>query len=380
MHNKRGLGGITAAMLCLLCAGMGAQEEVAPPEAPIECVLHPVEQEFFIYLRGADPNMEIVFKQEPGYAGEKVYRNAIRLGEDRENFIGLAFDVAANTLYVDRNRNLDLTDDGPGIVAEENWGPGSAQFSKVAIEQTFGDISVPYVLETVFFEDYCYSIVQSGWKGEIEIAGKRCEIAVADNMDGVFNYQDRFKLDHERNREARLPFGTVSDLQLPGWLYFEGQSYRIEADFRVLDGQTALAVSFTPVVEDLMEIAFEGQFVSRIMLVDDNSEQGLMDWPPSTMHIPRGTYKLYRVDLLDSFTGYMYNRHTNVDGSMPLRTGGPVKQVVTANRRGNALGLDYALLGTDSIKYVPNQTYGNPIRFTIYRGDRKVGAGEFEYG
>ena len=381
MHQRQGFGGI-AVMLCLVCSGVWTQEAVLPPDAPLECILYPVEKGFSGYVRGADdPNTEIVFKKEPGYAGDKVYRNVIQLSEDRKAFIGLAFDVAAKTLYVDRNRNLDLTDDGPAIAAEEFWGSGSAQFSKVIIERTFSDIAVPYVLETYFFDGYSYSIMHSGWKGEIEIAGKRCEIGISDNLDGVFNYSDRFMFDHERNREARLAFGTVNELQLPRWVYFDGQSYRIAPEFRVLDGQTVLSVSLTPVTEDLMELSFEGQFVSRLILFNSaEKEQLLVDWPVAAMHIPQGTYTLYQVDLLDSFTGYSKSRGISVDGTETLKTGGPVKQVVQANRRGKYLALDYALEGADAIQYSPNRTYDNPARFEVYSGDRKVGAGQFEYG
>ena len=54
---------------------------------------------------------EIVFRKEPDFGGRSVIRGAITTGAGSTNFVGFALDLAKRTLYLDRNRNLDLTDD-----------------------------------------------------------------------------------------------------------------------------------------------------------------------------------------------------------------------------------------------------------------------------
>ena len=199
--------GVIAVLLCLLCGGALSQESPPYPDGPLEFLLNPVKDGFSVFSFGAEPETEIVFKKEPEYSGDTVYRNAIRLDRSMSDFIGLACDMDAGTLYIDRNRNLDLTDDGPGLKTNESYSPGYAQFINVHLEQVHDNVPVQYVLDVYVFSDYCYSLVRSGWMGDIEIAGIPCTLGIADNLDGALGDGDEFRFDHERNWEARLSCG-----------------------------------------------------------------------------------------------------------------------------------------------------------------------------
>ncbi len=99
------------------------------------------------------------------------------------------------------------------------------------------------------------------------------------------------------------------------------------------------------------------------------------------MRIPKGDYYLYRVDLLDSFSGYPRDATAlYAGGNTTLKTGGPVSHAVSVKRAGGYLSLDYALTGIDKTRYSTDTEYRNPAQFAVYRGDRKVGGAKFEYG
>ena len=142
-----------------------------------------------------------------------------------------------------------------------------------------------------------------------------------------------------------------------------------------------LAVALTPVNENVMDIAFEGSFVSRIMLTNEGREFVLLDWPQAAMRIPAGSYTLQRIDLLDSFSGYPRNEREITAQNNVLKTGGPVKQTLSASRDGVSLNLNYALQGVDQTNYSPDALNRNAgARFAIYQGERRVRTGQFEYG
>ena len=376
-------------LLCLSCAGLYAQEVPQPSNASLEFILRPVSEGFSSRIHIRRSNRFRPFKKEPVYAGDTVYREHYRFSIHSTDFVGIAYDVTGKTLYIDRNRNQDLTDDGPGYLGEI-LPSGEILFSGLTIDLTYGEFSYQLVYESRYsqgaFETYDTGLC-SGWEAEVEIAGTRCTMGISDSdIDGVLSSNDIFRFDHKRNREAQLPFCEPDEYMrqtpLPQWLYFEGQSYRLNSEFRVVDNETVIAVTLTPITEDMMTISFEGQFVSRVLLRDINKEYGLLDWPVPTMHIPKGQYTPYEVCLLDSFYGRPWKVPPLEDGNnMLLKTGGPLHQEISATREGDSLSLSYTLRGIDNTHYVASRFYEeNRPHFTIYQGDQQVAAGQFEYG
>ena len=150
----------------VLCAGAMAQDQPAPSAAslesilqvdllpPLEFILHPVQSGFSSYLTDRyTSDIELAFKKEPVYVGKDIRRHALILSSKPLEYIGLAFDLTDLKLYIDVNRNLDLTDDGPGIPARE-FNPSFFGVSKAEIELTHRNISVPYTMDI-------YSMVQT---------------------------------------------------------------------------------------------------------------------------------------------------------------------------------------------------------------------------
>ena len=56
---------------------------------------------------------EVAFRREPAYGDGEVARRALRVGPAESNFVGFAWDKAKGKLYLDTDRDLDLTDETP---------------------------------------------------------------------------------------------------------------------------------------------------------------------------------------------------------------------------------------------------------------------------
>lgn len=365
--------GLTIAMLFWGAVAVAAQEN-GPLDEAHEFILRPVAKGFGIYLSTDRLGEEIVFKKEPAYAGNEVIRTALRSGDW---FMGMAYDQRAGLLYLDRNQNLDLTDDGPGIPSQTL---GYGQFAEIPIVLAHNGIPVQYTLDIrIFYSYYAYANIRSGWEGDLEIGGKTVRAGVADNLDGQFNGKDYFFFDHARHREARLSFGDLDRFELPRWIYFEGRCYQLNIALRQEDDETVAVATIKPITEDLIELRFEGQHVSRVIIADRDNI-GVLDWPEPVMMIPQGRYFTQRVDVLDSFSSTnMTSMEFGRTSPAILKTGGPLKKSILISRSGPSLVLSYQLAGFDGTGYRTDKQVQNPA-FAVYRGDRKVGEGTFRYG
>ena len=64
-----------------------------------------------------------------------------------------------------------------------------------------------------------------------------------------------------------------------------------------------------------------------------------------------------------------------------LNVGGPLTNSVTASRHGQDLRLDYRLVGAGGQSYqLANQDRSKPPEFAIYKGEKKIASGAFEFG
>ncbi len=73
----------------------------------------------------------------------------------------------------------------------------------------------------------------------------------------------------------------------------------------------------------------------------------------------------------------------SVDDRTPavLDAGGPLTNSVIVSRHGQDLRLDYRLLGAGGATYqLVNRDYSRPPEFAIYKGDKKIASGKFEFG
>jgi hypothetical protein len=135
------------------------------------------------------------------------------------------------------------------------------------------------------------------------------------------------------------------------------------------------------------DLKIEGQHISRILLdggEGDSHIEELTD-PCGTVKVPVGTYRVQRVELqggymsLSGGTGELTKIAVTEDIPEVLKLGSPLRQEVQVTRQGRLLILNYKLLGIGGEAYRSTSTV-KPPRFTVYRGDKAIASGQFEYG
>ncbi|MBL7189245.1 MAG: hypothetical protein ISS70_23200 [Phycisphaerae bacterium] len=133
------------------------------------------------------------------------------------------------------------------------------------------------------------------------------------------------------------------------------------------------------------ELKLEGDSVVRLILrrEGDNQREEFRR-PEQITKLPTGKYSVEEIHL-DG--GYIYDasrspmRRLVVTSDEPatLKVGGPLKQTITANREGRLLVMNYQLVGIDGEQYT-NGSRAEPPTFTVYKGDKKMASGKFEFG
>ena len=123
------------------------------------------------------------------------------------------------------------------------------------------------------------------------------------------------------------------------------------------------------------------------MLRNSRGMQRTFPDPGSCVVLPVGTYHLERI-ILQGGHDYRPDQASpdsllTVDANVPatLKVGAPLRQVVRTEREGSTMVLGYELIGQGGECYSISRTEDNPApSFAVYRGDRKVASGDFEFG
>jgi hypothetical protein len=136
--------------------------------------------------------------------------------------------------------------------------------------------------------------------------------------------------------------------------------------------------------EVLGELKIKGDHIESLVL------RHLDDWhtesfePPfESKKIPVGNYRLQNIRLEG---GYYCGTKNNItvsvkkDETAVFKIGAPLKSVIEAKRQGRFLVLDYKLLGIGGDLYRDSGRPDTRPCFTVYKGDKVVGSGKFEYG
>jgi hypothetical protein len=134
------------------------------------------------------------------------------------------------------------------------------------------------------------------------------------------------------------------------------------------------------------ELRIEGTGVSRLILVRQDDQQEQLSNLSGSIRLPVGTYRVQQIDLQGGYSGLL-TRTDNlqrivISPNEPavLKVGGPLRQAVKADRHGPVLVLNYELTGIGGEMYIAPGTPLAQPSFAIYRGDRLIASGQFEYG
>jgi len=356
-----------------------------------------MEKGFYLRLFVPLEGTEVTFKKEPDFGDHKIVRGALRTPREEKEFLCFAWDVSELKLYLDLNRNLDLTDDPSGVF--QGQGKKYQQsFHNVRFKSLNSRIPLLYHV-TMSFSDYrvygiplrCVVYVRSGWQGDIGLYGRKWQLRVVDNLDGIIGPDDIMTLrPYKEGQEEPVEFSSYDRLYPPQRIFFDGHDYDLEFGFEPGAGGSQLVATFKELQSPLGALEMKGSHIRRLILREGKNRDTslvLLDLPGNRVLVPARVYNRQRIflDGGEIFRVLYANSQNEIsviqDKVTPLKLGIPLTHTVEMSRHATELMLDYQLVGVGGERYVNfGKDFRNRPTFTIYRGKDKIGSGSFEYG
>jgi len=321
----------------------------------------------------------------------------VKCGPHDTDFVGLLWDGPAGALYVDFNRNLDLTDDAPGAY-QAAYAKDRQVFHGVALQGSAEQGAIPYSTEVEFRYSPPYSKrspfrmvwIRSAWVGVVELHGKAWRLVYADNMNGAVDHEDAFVVEESAGDDVHaLHFGDRE--RVPEHVVLNGHRYGLSLAFESgSDGTVDVMATLVEKPCTTGQVAVAGQFVERVVLRSVEADQPddlIVCGAGQTLTAPVGALSVEKVFLKGHVfyagTYQMPAKYVTVAQDKPatIRIGGPLKRRIGAVQKGCALSLDYSLTAVGGERYMElYQDADSPPGFDVYKGGQKVASGSFEYG
>ena len=127
----------------------------------------------------------------------------------------------------------------------------------------------------------------------------------------------------------------------------------------------------------------EGTRLDYIELFAKDGHTERITRPEQTIELPAGEYRLQQARL----RGYTYRRRVSghdwvtvgADKPATLKVGGPLVPTVKVQGQGRILRLSYELRGVGGETYTGGDR-SKPPTFAVYKGQKQIASGQFEYG
>jgi len=146
-------------------------------------------------------------------------------------------------------------------------------------------------------------------------------------------------------------------------------------------GNQAASQSEQPI---MYELKLEGKNIEQLILQSGDQKQ-TYNQPGKSIMLEPGTYHVSELHLKGGFTHFLSQGPTRLEpiqvgpGDPAIfNAGGPLEQCITVQRKNQLLTIDYQLIGAAGESYRNNNRY--PPTFTIYKGDKEVASGKFQFG
>ena len=372
---------------------------VTPPSGPGQTAyLDYQEVNYTVVAWGVPVNFRSApFQKEPAWSAAKVIRGTLRFGNDNSNSMAFAWDRGTGKLYLDLNRNLDVTDDAAGVfVSRDRAAASYASFTNIRlpIKTASGDRRF---LVDLRFQDYgggvsCTATLHSFWQGKVTLGDEDWQIGIVANPFGSPVSLERSHLLLRPWAEREEPFGvnvwSPETFPFAGKLFVQGRAFALASTNEAQGDKARLALRLTGQQPALGELKISGAMVERVML-KGGPYLVVVFKPDTVVRVPAGRYGEFEVWLKQ---GDAVAHRDEVGGrltidaskSATLAAGGPLTNSVSVRRRGKFLDLSYQLVGASGEAYqlVPRDRTqpAQPPEFTIYRGDRKIASGKFQFG
>ncbi len=334
----------------------------------------------------------VEFKKEPDLGKWQVSRGVLAVGNKKENYLPFAWNKIDGKLYIDFNRNLDLTDDGKNIFIRSFNNPSYQQYENIPLPLKFGNKATTYTVNITYQPSYRGDIfdihIKTAWCGEIELHGKKWLLAVQDSGNGVLNDEDLFMLlPPDSTHLEDSSFLEFSALKSTTPEFFIGEHlYNINMEMMVKDDKVLVRAEFKERPVEKGRLDLTGSYIKRLILKGNNTV--ILDRPTSSVMIPIGSYLNANIMLENKDSKWRATNDQklmgiNITKEKPflLKQGGPLRNVASARHYYKGISIEYQMVGAGGETYsLPWLDYRYPPRFVIYQGDKKIHAGIFSYG
>jgi len=123
----------------------------------------------------------------------------------------------------------------------------------------------------------------------------------------------------------------------------------------------------------------------EILILQSGDQKQTFDRPGKSIMLEPGTYQVFHLQLKG---GFIYNPYGDTTRLGPiqvgpgepaiLKAGGPLEQRITVQRKGQLLTMEYHLIGAAGESYRNDRRY--PPTFAIFKGDKEITSGKFQFG
>jgi len=386
-HMPHPLPCLAFLLFCLSCAFPAwAQNAAAEPTTHIFHLRH-FDDDFLRYVYLTIGNHADTAVKEPDLRTKRVVRGTLPTGTDPSDHMRFVWNVDTGRLYLDLNRNHDLTDDPvfEGGEKTDYW----RRFNNIMLSSPRGPQYGLYTIDLEFswFAGKCDSgrvVVRSGWQGEIELHGKKYLLAFVDNLDGRVTTTDTLIL---RPAGKALHYMYKEAIPRSGKLFLSGHLYEVSFAIEPAEDGGLVVSRWTEVPTDLVECEVTGRCIARLFFKRYDGTPVILDQPDRRVAIPVGRYFIQDVYVDGGpSVGVVSGGHRNgfeVSTTTPtvIRMGAPLRNTVQVLYQGwdNALGLYYDLQGADGEYYAPPNPDGKQTpRFAVYWKGIRIGSGSFQ--
>ena len=370
----------------------GSNQHVVPREVVLQQQVVPYDLETVYWTLDAT-NMP--FLKEPELSKQGVFRSALVFGnKDTNNAIALIWDQPNGKLYLDQNRNLDLTDDPAGVFTSTNKGPQQLFTNVTVLLRTTAGLHPAIVgvrlwLDGAGRQMHAQLDSRSLWQAKVGVAGEEWQVAT---LDDPFSPEGpafaKFLLLRPwtaRTNRLSLRDLTSGIVRFPDQLFWLGQAFHLERRFETQDGAPVCKFEFTPQQPPLTELKLSGESLCYAVLRATNGYTVVLREPPGTLKVPQGVYTANAVWLKKgtSEAFRLADAPLLINATAPTNVvlGGPLTNSVTLTRYGRKLNMNYRLVGADGGSYrLAQQDRAKPPDFTVYHGGKKVLSGMFAFG
>jgi hypothetical protein len=406
--KRRTAGGVRAAVLAASVVGLVVVADVQPLTAREVSSNSQPSQTVTAYLDYREADYDFAqwsltstkhpgpFKKEPPFGRDNLSRGMLQMGGGGSNELAFAWDRTAGKLYLDLNRNLDLTDDPAGVFSSERGrGLPYQTFTNVhlPVRTAAGDCQALVDLNFYGFGGMsCSAAMRSFWQGKVTLQGVEWEMGLLASP-----FERRQSLEGgsllmrpwtERSQRFSLYGGLLEAFPFSRKLFVGNHAYELQCNPEGQGSVPRVRVKLTEQKPSLGELKITGDFVNRVTL-EGGPYMVVIDKPAAVVKVPVGSYRTYKASLRKGVTeAHPDDRTQSAAGRIAisdrqaaiLSVGGPLTNSVSVSRQGKNLLLNYRLVGAAGTYELGNMDRSHPPEFAVYQGDKRIASGRFEFG